>query len=193
MRLVGVEADGGFWIARSDVADFIDRSRGQATPRRPLPGRRQLKGKQAMFTSITTTCLVALALTNPDPVAASDADSSVIVRMSRLRSDAGQVVVVIHDNADHFPGDAPLRQTTASIADGQAVVRFLGLPDGTYAVSMFHDENGNGELDKTWIGRPKEGVGASNNPRPLLRAPNFEEASFELVGGHTAWIKVRYL
>jgi uncharacterized protein (DUF2141 family) len=137
-----------------------------------------------MFTSIVTILLLAFA--------AAAADSSVTVRMTGLRSAAGKVRVVIHDHAEGFPGEDPLQRAQASIEDGVAVVRFTGLRDGTYAVSMFHDENGNGELDETWIGRPTEGVGSSNNPRPKMRAPTFEEASFTLVGSRTVSILVRY-
>jgi uncharacterized protein (DUF2141 family) len=126
-------------------------------------------------------------------VPASDGDGTVTVRMSGFRSSAGKVIVVIHDHPEGFPGDEPLHRARASIKDGAATVRFTGLRDGAYAVSMFHDENDNGILDETWVGRPKEGVGASNNPQPKLRAPNFAESSFALAGKHTALILVRYL
>jgi uncharacterized protein (DUF2141 family) len=30
---------------------------------------------------------------------------------------------------------------------------------GDYAISVFHDENSNGKLDRNFMGMPKEGVG----------------------------------
>lgn len=45
---------------------------------------------------------------------------------------------------------------------GQAIFRDLAY--GVYAVSVLHDENVNGKLDKNLIGVPKEGYGVSNNP-----------------------------
>ena len=144
-----------------------------------------------MFSNIATIWLLGLTL--QPAVAAVDGGSSVTVRVLGLRSNAGTVRVVIHDHAEGFPGDDPLQRAQASIENGSAVVRFTGLPDGTYAVSMFHDENDNGELDETWIGKPTEGVGSSNNPKPKMRAPSFEEASFTLEGKRTVSILARYL
>jgi uncharacterized protein (DUF2141 family) len=144
-----------------------------------------------MFNTIATFWLLGLTL-QPALVAA-EGGGSVTVRISGLRSNTGSVRVVIHDHAEGFPGDDPLQRAQASIENSSAVVRFTGLPDGTYAVSMFHDENDNGELDQTWIGRPTEGVGSSNNPRPKMRAPTFEEASFTLAGSRTVSIMARYL
>ena len=56
------------------------------------------------------------------------------------------------------------------------------LAPGVYAVSVLHDENGNGKMDKSFIGIPREGYGASNNPPKMKRAPHFDEARFSLNG-----------
>lgn len=57
---------------------------------------------------------------------------------------------------------------------------FKDLPHGTFAVSVLHDENGNGKMDKNFVGMPKEGYSASNNPKKKRRAPTFDEAKFSL-------------
>jgi len=59
---------------------------------------------------------------------------------------------------------------------------FPALPDGVYAVSVFHDENMNERLDKNFMGVPKESYGASNNPKKKMGPPNFDEAKFQLSG-----------
>jgi uncharacterized protein (DUF2141 family) len=38
----------------------------------------------------------------------------------------------------------------------------------------------NGKLDKNFVGAPKEGYGASNNPRKRMGPPPFDEARFSL-------------
>jgi uncharacterized protein (DUF2141 family) len=35
-------------------------------------------------------------------------------------------------------------------------------------------------MDKNFVGMPKEGYGASNNPKKRKRAPTFDEAKFSL-------------
>jgi uncharacterized protein (DUF2141 family) len=58
---------------------------------------------------------------------------------------------------------------------------FEKVADGTYAVSAFHDANGNGKLDTNFIGIPKEAVAMSNNPR-VMGPPRFKPSLFEVAG-----------
>lgn len=57
-----------------------------------------------------------------------------------------------------------------------------GLTPGMYALVVVHDRNGDGVMEKTFLGLPQEGYGLSNNPRPLL-VPRFEDAVFEVKDG----------
>lgn len=64
-------------------------------------------------------------------------------------------------------------------AKGTVTLRFADLAPGNYAISVMHDENGNGKLDSNILGIPKEAYGFSNNPR-VMRKPTYDEAKFEL-------------
>jgi uncharacterized protein (DUF2141 family) len=68
---------------------------------------------------------------------------------------------------------------------------FRGVPSGIYAVALFHDKNGNGELDKNFFGIPTEDYGFSNNPRVLFSAPDFDECKFELFENRSLDIEVK--
>ncbi|UXP31206.1 DUF2141 domain-containing protein [Reichenbachiella agarivorans] len=51
---------------------------------------------------------------------------------------------------------------------------------GVYAVSIYHDENANGELD-TWVfGIPAEPYGFSNDAKGSYGPPSFADAQFEV-------------
>lgn len=67
----------------------------------------------------------------------------------------------------------------APVADKTQLV-FRGLPAGNYAVSLFHDENGNGQMDRNVIGLPLERYGFSRDARATMGAPTFADAAFEL-------------
>jgi uncharacterized protein (DUF2141 family) len=60
---------------------------------------------------------------------------------------------------DGFPkkGDKALAHAISSISDRRAVCEFPGVNAGTYAISVFHDENSNGKLDTNFMGIPREG------------------------------------
>ena len=62
----------------------------------------------------------------------------------------------------------------------QAVVARLELEPGQYAVSVYHDEDDDGELDSNFIGIPKEPAGLSNKPKARMGPPKYEDAAFDL-------------
>jgi uncharacterized protein (DUF2141 family) len=68
--------------------------------------------------------------------------------------------------------------------------RFEALAPGDYAVAVSHDLNGNKKADTNFVGIPTEAWGVSNNVRPGLRAPRFDEARFS-VPAEGATIAVR--
>ena len=70
--------------------------------------------------------------------------------------------------------------TTARIVNGRAEYVFPGIPLGNYAVTVYHDENGNGKLDKGFFSNPLELYGFSNNARGILSRPEYEKAAFML-------------
>jgi len=75
-----------------------------------------------------------------------------------------------------------LASAWVKISGRAAMVTFDEVAPGTYAVTAFHDANDNRKVDKRWFGLPEEAWGVSNNVRPHVRAPRFDEATFELPG-----------
>jgi uncharacterized protein (DUF2141 family) len=107
------------------------------------------------------------------------------LEITGLRNDKGHVRCSLFSSAEDFPGklDKALRVETVAVSKNHAPCDFNGVPAGTYAVSVFHDENSNGKLDTNFLGIPREGVGASNNARGHLGPPRFEAAAFHFSGG----------
>ena len=66
---------------------------------------------------------------------------------------------------------------------GTMTVSLKDIPFGTYAISLFHDQNGNGKLDSNWMKIPKEPYGFSQNAAATFGPPKFEKAAFQ--HGHT--------
>lgn len=58
-----------------------------------------------------------------------------------------------------------------------AECRFAGVSPGPFAVAVSVDVNGNQKPDKNFLGIPTEPWGVSNNIRPGMRAPRFDEAA----------------
>ena len=136
------------------------------------------------------SCLLAL------PVASIEAQSGIQVSIDGLRTNKGQVICSLYSSAEGFPKNESraVARSTSVIADGQGNCTFSDIQPGTYAISVFHDENLNGRLDTNFLGIPREGVGASNNARGHFGPPTFRDASFEYPGGEMDLrIRITYL
>lgn len=95
----------------------------------------------------------------------------------------GEVGYLVFDSPSGFPGDKSkaIRHGFVAIAPGPRKLRIdTALHPGTYAVTVYEDLNRNHKVDHNFIGIPNEPVGASNNPKPHMRPPRFDESSFHL-------------
>lgn len=59
--------------------------------------------------------------------------------------------------------------------------RLADLPPGDYALTVYHDENGNGELDRGAFGQPTEPYGFSNDARGRFGPPPWGAVRFTVV------------
>lgn len=118
------------------------------------------------------------------------------VEIDGLRNDEGQVLCALFSSPGGFPKNSAeaTAHARSGISHGHASCDFSGIAPGTYAASVFHDENSNGKLDTNFLGVPREGVGASNNARGHFGPPKFEAASFPCSGGRVDLkITINYL
>ena len=69
----------------------------------------------------------------------------------------------------------------------------VGFPAGRYAVSVLHDENGNGKPDMA-VMIPREGFGFSRNPVVRFGPPAFARAAFAVgPDNQRQTIRMRYM
>jgi uncharacterized protein (DUF2141 family) len=155
------------------------------------------------------TCIAAaLALAGstahaetPSPAPRSTAPpprtGAISAEIGSLRSDRGTIFCSLYNSEDGFPmeGSKAFRRAETKPRGGRATCTFPGLPAGTYAIGLLHDENDNGKMDTNFVGLPKEGYGASNDAKATFGPPKFKDAKVELGGGGvlTLKINVRYL
>lgn len=119
------------------------------------------------------------------------ADLTVVVH--GLENSDGKVFVGLFDAPEGFPKtEYAFTGKAVEIDAAAAHCTFDGLKDGSYAVAVFHDENGNGKFDRNFIGMPKEGYGFSNHARASFGPPSFAQARFALEGNRTITIEMAY-
>ena len=112
------------------------------------------------------------------------AETAVVeLEISGLQNVSGDLYVAAYDSEDTWLGDKMVLREKVVIEDarnGELVTTQLALAPGNYALTIFFDRNGNGELDTNFIGVPKEPVALSNNARPRFGPPKYRDAVFSL-------------
>ncbi|HUM12246.1 MAG TPA: DUF2141 domain-containing protein [Myxococcaceae bacterium] len=119
----------------------------------------------------------ALTLVLLGPLASARA-AELVVKVTGVASDAGEIGCALYAGPEGFPLDRARAVAGQWQPAKQGVVecRFPGLKRGVYAVAVSHDLNGNRRTDTNFLGMPTEDWGVSNNVRPSLRPPTFDEA-----------------
>jgi uncharacterized protein (DUF2141 family) len=99
-----------------------------------------------------------------------------------FKNDTGRAMIALVNRREHFLSreHEPFRHAAVAIRDKQARWDFDNLPPGEYAISVFHDENNNGELDSNFLRIPTEDYGFSNEARATFGPPDYDAARFEL-------------
>lgn len=125
--------------------------------------------------------------------AASPAHGEVQVTITGLRNGKGMLRACITTQPRSFPDCKGAVRTLSVAAINGAVLTFGNLPSGRYAISILHDENGDGRMNKRLI-LPKEGYGFSRNAPVRFGPPSFEQAAIDVGQAPLkAAIRVRYM
>lgn len=120
------------------------------------------------------------------------------IKVPNLRSKLGQVCVSLFNSEDGFPADSEKAIysfcMSASEAQETGFVSVEGLPFGTIALALFHDENSDKKLNTGIFGIPLEGFAFSNNPALRMGAPAYQECAFVFSDSQpTHLVELRYL
>ncbi len=107
----------------------------------------------------------------------AQSNAKLVVKVININSSKGSINVAVFNSEVDFLEQA-FMQKKKDAKPGELVFEFAGMPDGEYTVSVIHDENGNGELDKNFIGIPSEPYGISKEGKSNFGPPNYGKALF---------------
>ena len=129
--------------------------------------------------------IVSLALTFQAMMPLGDTPTSkgsgtLKIKFQGIKTTSGDIYLSIYKSDKGFPSDSrqALRREKVSATAASKGLTLDALPFGTYAISFFYDANGNGKLDKDFLGIPKEAYGFSNNAHGSFGPPSFSKAKF---------------
>jgi uncharacterized protein (DUF2141 family) len=121
-----------------------------------------------------------------DPVAAPcdarDAPSGPRIEVSVLgaRRVAGNVTVTLYGPRPEafLARGGRLARLRVPLASHAATACFRVSAPGAFAVAVYHDENGDHDFNRNFLGLPTEGYGFSNDAPTLVGLPSFESVRF---------------
>ena len=102
----------------------------------------------------------------------------------------GHLYVALYNSEEAFM-KKPLTAFRIDVKDTSLSIPCQGLPAGTYAISLFQDENGNGKLDSGAFGIPTEKFGFSNDAEGMMGPPSYAKCSFIFSGDMTLVIHLK--
>ena len=109
--------------------------------------------------------------------------SGIEIIIPNLNSMDGQVGILVFQEKDGYPDqfEQALESMLVPIDKIPFSIGIDNLLPGKYVITVMHDKNGNGKLDKNLFGIPKEGYGVSNNPSSQkFGPPKWEEGLIHL-------------
>jgi uncharacterized protein (DUF2141 family) len=116
------------------------------------------------------------------------AQNTIEVEIINFVSDIGVAQIGIFNTEASFL-DKVYKAKEVKIKDQKAVAIFTDIPDGTYAISVFHDKNKDEKLN-TFLGIPTENYAASNNAPSKFGPPKWKDAKFEVRNGEIVKQKI---
>ena len=123
-------------------------------------------------------------------ILAADGQNELTVTVKNIKNTDGTLRVTLFDSEENWleKGTTQL----VSIDNSEAVkITFKSLPNGTYGVSVIHDENNNEEMDTGSFGIPTEAYGFSNDARGMFGPADFAESKFEVNGNKEIEINIK--
>ncbi|MBL8020458.1 MAG: DUF2141 domain-containing protein [Leptospirales bacterium] len=101
------------------------------------------------------------------------------IHVQGIKSPKGSINIALYkSDADFKQERFAYVQRIRANSNGVAIIDNVDY--GTYGVAVYHDENENFRLDRTFLGMPSEGYGFSNDARGSFGPPEFKQVSVAL-------------
>ena len=117
--------------------------------------------------------------------------SDLHVKITNIKEVEGHIEIGLYNNAEVFPEvDKQYKVFYFKVTSNEIEYTIKNLKNGRYALAIFHDLNSDTICNRNIMGIPKEDYGFSNNVRPFLSPPSFDDALIILNSKKTITIQL---
>lgn len=139
----------------------------------------------ALVQSFFTICMAI-----SQPVATQDSAVLSVEVLNIEEIKGGILIAVYGSSGDYMNPDKAFKMDRVEVKTSTADWNCT-LPEGNYAIAVFHDVDDNFKLNTSRIGLPKEPYGFSNNVKGTFGPPSFEDSRVNLYNDKIISIKLR--
>ena len=109
------------------------------------------------------------------------------ITVQNIRSASGTITIMLYgdSDADFLKKGGRLSRIRVPAKTGEITACMPVPAPGSYALSLYHDEDANRKLTKNFVGLPIEGHGFSRDAAVTYRLPDLDEAVFTALPGDT--------
>ena len=141
------------------------------------------------FKKIFMTMMLVTASAVPALAADKAADkgingeANIAVTLTGIKDVKGSVTAGLFNSEDGYKKGGAVRGAQVDVEADTVTFDYANLPDGEYAIKLFHDVNGNGEMDANLFGIPTEPYAFSNNAVGSMGPAKWKDAKFTITNG----------
>lgn len=127
-----------------------------------------------------------------DHVSCTGGENEIRIIVSGVKKSAGLITVDLFPNKEEnfLRGRGRIDQVKFAAKSPMTKLCLHAPESGKFALSAYHDENANGDFDKTGLGLPAEPWGISNNPRVTFGPPPVEKALIDVTAANGAHVVI---
>lgn len=137
------------------------------------------------------TMAILLATASAAPVYAAEnyvkegisGAANITVTLSGITAIKGNVQAGLYNTETDYKNGGSVRGAKVDVTSNTVTITYSGLPDGEYAIKLFHDVDGDGKMNANLFGMPTEPFAFSNNAVGNMGPAKWEAAKFTITNG----------
>lgn len=106
--------------------------------------------------------------------------ASLELTVTNVETADGAVHVAVFDSQNGWKSNSAVEGAVVDAATGSVTLTIDGLAPGEIGIKLYHDVDGDGDLDTRSFGIPSEPYGFSNDAPVSFGPPSFDSAAFDV-------------
>ena len=112
--------------------------------------------------------------------------ANITITLTGIKDVKGVVQAGLYNSEAGYKKGGSVRGAKVDVKADTVTINYTNLPDGEYAVQLFHDVDGNGKMNANLFGMPTEPFAFSNNAVGNMGPAKWKDAKFTVSGSNTA-------